>query len=865
MAGDRLQWTLELLDRMSGPGKNAAAAFERLTDAQVSSLAAARRVLDAESKAAAALKEVSSGARRLTADDLDLVDAQRRARREFDATAGAMNRVEASSNITGNLLQAAFWQGLASSVLNAAQGVVRIGFELARFSAQATFALGKAAFDTAMWGEDTKSSLAVMAGSVEMGRAEFQRMLETTTKLGIAVEGSIDSYKNLRAQGFAASEAEDLIKLGADLQTVVGISDEAVQGYNRAVAQIQAKGKLSAEELMQLAESAGIGQGRVYGKLAEALGVSVDKVRKLQETGKITAAQGIDAIKAATLEMVGASQAGEATVREVSTTLRGMMRLAKSGSEAWLQSLGERLLPTFNRVATKAGEAFQRLNQAGKIDAATHAIGSAFENLLGGVEDSIPSIESLIGNVLDWIASGELEKFATSVGDTFSSLFDALDRGWPRIEALLDDSSGGMIDSLTDLADSMDDLLDKALSAAEFIDEHWTALKWTMGAILTAIAAGFTAVGVSSVINAGKTVVEFGKMVKGAREARAAIKAMQAASAAAETTGAAGGAASSGAAAAGGGGIVSWLTAGGVAATGAAVAAAAAGVGAAIYQGIQLSKEIDDDTWQQMLGDPIGVWSSMAYVMVDAMTAGWLTRAGEIVDTLRQPFNDAITAIQGLDFWSIGEGIVDAMTGGVVAAGVRLAESAWNLGRNAIQSVKDAIGWHSPPAAFTELGEGSAQAFLSSLSANLPTPLSLDLSADIAANDTSAAQRASRATASVGARESGGGLWDRVLAGLGGISGPANDTAPTVSLPAAVGADFSSTPAVDLPSSTQRLSVERGAATGGGTGDVQLTVNLYVDLGGATGEDPIKLVDTLKEELPAKIRAEVQRVFKTLQ
>ena len=209
---ERLQWTLDLIDKMSGPGKNAAAAFERLTDAQVSSLAAARRVQAAEGKAAAALREVTAGTRRLTAEDLDLVDAQRKARREFDATAGAMDRVDASSNITGNLLQAAFWQGLARSILNAAQSIVRIGFELTRFSAQAVFALGKAAFDTAMWGEDTKSSLAVMAGSVEMGRAEFERMLETTTKLGIAVAGSIDAYKNLRAQGFAADEAEDLIK-----------------------------------------------------------------------------------------------------------------------------------------------------------------------------------------------------------------------------------------------------------------------------------------------------------------------------------------------------------------------------------------------------------------------------------------------------------------------------------------------------------------------------------------------------------------------------------------------------------------------------------------------------------------------------
>ena len=89
--------------------------------------------------------------------------------------------------------------------------------------------------------------------------------------------------------------------------------------------------------------------------------------------------------------------------------------------------------------------------------------------------------------------------------------------------------------------------------------------------------------------------------------------------------------------------------------------------------------------------------------------------------------------------------------------------------------------------------------------------------------------------------------------------------APTVAIPAAVGADFSSPPAGDLPPSTQRLTVERGAAAAGGTGEVSLTVNLYVDVSGAAGDDPVKLVDTLNAELPSKIRAEVQRVFKTIQ
>ena len=205
----------------------------------------------------------------------------------------------------------------------------------------------------------------------------------------------------------------------------------------------------------------------------------------------------------------------------------------------------------------------------------------------------------------------------------------------------------------------------------------------------------------------------------------------------------------------------------------------------------------------------------MAYVMVDALTAGFLTRAGDIWDSLREPIYSAIASIQELDFWSVGAGIVDAITGGLMSSAGRLAEQAWSLGKSAIQSVKDAIGWASPPKAFTELGEGSAAAFLNSLSASLPKELDLSLSANVAANDVArplaAPVAAFRTGTSAGTDAGGAGLWDRVLSGLGAVSGPANDVVSSVAIPAAVGADFSSMPpAGDLPSSTQRLTVERG-------------------------------------------------------
>lgn len=948
-----LEWTIQFVDHMSGPGRNAAAAFDRLTDAQLDSLAAAKRLEQMQQRTGSALREAAAGTRRLTAEDIELASATRKASREFELHGGAMSTAQRMSqtSMTGSLLQASFWQGLARGILNASTTIVSSVFRIAEGAGQAVLSLGQSAFAAATWGEDTKSSLEVLGGSIGTGEAEFARLRETTVSLGLSVRDSIDAYKGLRAQKFGAQEAETMIKLGADLQTVVGSSDEAISNFYRATAQIKAKGKLSAEEMMQIAEGVGIGQGAIFEQLSKALGKSTDEIRKMQEGGKISADVGIAAIQAAALEMVGASEAGQATAREVGTTLRGMMRLAKSGSEDWILSMGERLLPTFNKLATRAGEAFAELQKSGKIEAATDAIGGSFEALLGGVESAIPDIQSLLGNMLDWVASGRLEDMATSVGEAFASVASSLEKAWPRIEMLLDSGADGVTGSLTDMAAGFDGFLDKILDIAEFVDEHWTALKWTFVGVSGAVVAAIGAIGVAATVNAVKTVAETAKMVAGflnVGKAAAAAKAARAAFAAAETAASAGGTAATtattaastaatgvagaGAGAAGTGAVAGGgtLAAFGGAAGAASIGAAIAGLAAAGWQAYELWAENQDfDLFDvEMILDKLradagsivdGVIGAVGQPVWDAgvevvnfLTGGLASGAATLIenagsmamgllDTLQSTVSGAqenLTATCS----SIGAGMANAMTGGLWSAAGSLISSAASLGQQAIQSLKNAIGWHSPPAAFVELGEGSARAYLDSLRGGIPQTLDMSLTGGIQpANDLGmpSAQAAAgqailggTAVSAQAAEPSSQGILG-ALASIPGIEGSlaatravvdagrdllgaiglgsqaatgvvpsaANDNwqSPAQPLPMAVGAEGLSRVGIDQP---QVGPLARQASVYGGGNQQVFQVSISVNVeGNATKEDADALAESIKGRLMPSVRAEIQKTL----
>lgn len=105
-------------------------------------------------------------------------------------------------------------------------------------------------------------------------------------------DGLSDTAKSMLAVGIQGQDVLPIIASVGDAIGTLGGGTEALQGVIRALSQIQAKGKLSAEEMNQLAERGVPG----WRYLAESMGKSTAEVMKMASDGAIDATTAINAI-----------------------------------------------------------------------------------------------------------------------------------------------------------------------------------------------------------------------------------------------------------------------------------------------------------------------------------------------------------------------------------------------------------------------------------------------------------------------------------------------------------------------------------------------------------------------------------------
>lgn len=90
--------------------------------------------------------------------------------------------------------------------------------------------------------------------TITKGRGEetFRRLNEWALKMPVNTEQAIDAFRSMRAMGLDPT-IDDMTTL-VDTMGALGGSEDTLMGVSRALGQIQTKGKVSAEELLQLAE-----------------------------------------------------------------------------------------------------------------------------------------------------------------------------------------------------------------------------------------------------------------------------------------------------------------------------------------------------------------------------------------------------------------------------------------------------------------------------------------------------------------------------------------------------------------------------------------------------------------------------------
>ena len=141
-------------------------------------------------------------------------------------------------------------------------------------------------------------------GSMEQSQVAFTELLNSGSKANLMLQDLfelaartpfefpqlVESSQKLLGFGMAAEEVIPLMSKVGDAVAAVGADPEKIDRITRALGQMQAKGKVYSEELLQLAD-AGL---PAYQMLAQGLGVTGEKLNGMLRKGQVDAKTGLD-------------------------------------------------------------------------------------------------------------------------------------------------------------------------------------------------------------------------------------------------------------------------------------------------------------------------------------------------------------------------------------------------------------------------------------------------------------------------------------------------------------------------------------------------------------------------------------------
>ena len=264
------------------------------------------------------------------------------------AAAGLRNQGQAAQGAASNLRQLDTASRATAVGVNSLKTV--LGPLLSAFAAieAARFVFAKTAEI-----ETQTRSIQVLTGSAEQTKKIIQELQQLGAVTPFTSTELIDSAKRLQAFGVEAKEVVDTTRKLAD---VAGATGAELDGLVTAYGQVQAKGRLQGEELLQFQER-GVA---LQEELRKAYGLSGEEFQKALSKGQISA----EAVEFAITRLTekGGKYANGAIAQ--STTLAGKFSTLTDGIEQVARTVGTALTPALKGALDVAIDLVARMNQA---------------------------------------------------------------------------------------------------------------------------------------------------------------------------------------------------------------------------------------------------------------------------------------------------------------------------------------------------------------------------------------------------------------------------------------------------------------------------------------------------------------------
>ena len=199
--------------------------------------------------------------------------------------------------------------------------------------------------------ESQTRSLEVLTGSAAKAKqiiAELQQLGAVTPFTSTEL---IDAAKRLQAFGV---EGDKVVETTRRLADVSGATGAELQGLVTAYGQVQAKGRLQGEELLQFQER-GIA---LQGELQKMYGLSGEELRKALEKGRI----GAEAVEVAIIRLTNAGGKYANGAIAQSDTLNGKFSTLMDSIEMLAKGIGNTLAPQIKNIINLAIEGINQIN-----------------------------------------------------------------------------------------------------------------------------------------------------------------------------------------------------------------------------------------------------------------------------------------------------------------------------------------------------------------------------------------------------------------------------------------------------------------------------------------------------------------------
>jgi tape measure domain-containing protein len=328
-----------------------------------------------------------------------------------------------------------------------------------------------------------------MLGSAEEADEFVRELQQFAAVTPFEFPGLAKAAQQFLGLGYSTEEAMARVDaIGRALATTGNLSDEAVTRVTRALAQIQGKGKLAAQELNQINENLpNLQRTMVYDVIAEKMDKTREQVVKLADEGLIPAEVALDAIYEVMTELPGAAESFEKS----SQTLAGMMSTLK------------------DNLRFAAAEGFKPLAQA---------IKDTLGPLLSQLGPLLGTILGPLGEGLADVFAGLAQTFTTlgprlgELADVVGSLLSALAPLVPLAAGLLNAVLIPLLPVIQAVAGALEFLMNDIpglQGALQGLATAFIALKVmsSLPAIMSALSTAYTAIGVTA-INAGAGVAK---------------------------------------------------------------------------------------------------------------------------------------------------------------------------------------------------------------------------------------------------------------------------------------------------------------------------------------------------------------------